>query len=412
VVDEFLRRASEKYGPVPEAWEFGDTIDWTSETAETHLYVELPFWLMMAAGSVTVTWASVTFALEICSPWMEVFVDEVTDSRISCFHQGPWSDTYQPPQEWAALRGEEQVTWLPRRCKTVLRLSALAHTSAFRTLSDSDLPRARAEQQAYWASLAEAHVPVVNELIQRYRLASYDYFAYEVSAWDVPVWYLKHKAAGYRAVLLPYKTWDERPVAIGGIPPEARSFSFATLPELEAISSSEATPGEFDLLDARSLMERGDYTGAVRRTVTAIEAALEWALLNELEKRYPRTEARERLEGTKNDVPGRLRQWRKLAKPEITDAQVAEFEATRSIRHEIVHHGLRLSHDDRGRAQRAVDTGRWLYNRIESKPERERLREKGGLLRAVGRVALSPRFPAVVSVDGITLAPFGSASAS
>ena len=35
-----------------------------------------------------------------------------------------------------------------------------------------------------------------------------------------------------------------------------------------------STPGEFDLLDARSLIERGDYTGAARRTVTAIEAVL------------------------------------------------------------------------------------------------------------------------------------------
>ena len=40
--------------------------------------------------------------------------------------------------------------------------------------------------------------------------------------------------------------------------------------------------GEFDLLDARSLMERGDYTGAVRRTTTAIEALIGAKLKEEL----------------------------------------------------------------------------------------------------------------------------------
>jgi hypothetical protein len=122
-------------------------------------------------------------------------------------------------------------------------------------------------------------VPVINELIQRYRLQTYDYFAYEVSAWDVPVWYVKYADIGYRAVLLPYKEWDAKPVTIEdgetpGDPPKVRQFEWTSLDALAAASSGDATPGEFDLLDARSLMERGDYTGAVRRTVTAIEAVL------------------------------------------------------------------------------------------------------------------------------------------
>jgi hypothetical protein len=44
---------------------------------------------------------------------------------------------------------------------------------------------------------------------------------------------------------------------------------------------------------------------------------------------------------------------------------------------------------DRGRAQRAVDTSRWLYNKIETKPERERLREFGGLPHCPGIVLAS-----------------------
>jgi hypothetical protein len=56
--------------------------------------------------------------------------------------------------------------------------------------------------------------------------------------------------------------------------------------------------------------------------------------------------------------------------------------STRKLRHDIVHRALRLTLKDRGRAQRAVETSRWLHNKIESKPERERLREFGGLTRS------------------------------
>jgi hypothetical protein len=81
-------------------------------------------------------------------------------------------------------------------------------------------------------------------------------------------------------------------------------------------------------------------------------------------------------------------------------------DATRKIRHQIVHRGLRLGHDDRGGAQKAVDTGRWLFNKIEGRPDRTKLRETGGVLRSVGRVAMTPRFPAKLGPDGITVGPF------
>jgi hypothetical protein len=349
---------------------------------ETLLYVELPFWLMLPPGAVNVDWSGTAFAVDVCSPWMEVFVVEVTDSRASCIHQGPWRADYEPEAEIAAELAGEKVPWMQRSCKTVLRLTARAHSAAFRELNDDALPREQAEQEAYWASLCEAHLPVVNELIQRYRLVTYDYFPYEVSAWDVPIWYLKHAEEGFRAILLTYKSWDEKPVMVEDgdavrDPPRVRPFEWTTPAELTTASSANATPGEFDLLDARSLMERGDYTGAVRRTVTAIEAVLAWALLGELEKRYSAADAAQRLENTKNDFPGRLAQWRKLAKPAIGQAEFDEFETTRQIRHEIVHRGRRLVHHERGRAQRAVDTGRWLFNKIETKTDRIRLRERG-----------------------------------
>ncbi len=408
IVTKILDDMTQRYGPVPEQFVFGDGIDWSSPLADTILYVELPFWLMLPAGPVEVEWSGVPFTVHVCPKWMEVFVDEITDSRVTLIRQSPWQPDYEPPPDVAAAIEGKDVTFMRRPCKTVLRLAAKAHSGAFRHLGEEHPPRAHGEQAAYWASLCEAHIPVINELIQRYRLVTYDYFAYEVSPWDVPVWHLKHADEGFRAVLLPYKEWDAKPVTVEdgdapGDPPKVQQFQWATADDL-TMASADATPGEFDLLDARNLMERGNYTGAVRRTVTAIEAVLAWALQRELEPKHTPEEAAAKLARTDNDFPGRLRQWRKLAKPKIGQVEFDEFDKTRGIRHEIVHRARRLIHDERGRAQRAVDTGRWLYNKIEGKPDRARLRDYG-VLKAAGRHAMTIRFPSDVGPDGIKLRP-------
>jgi hypothetical protein len=395
------------HAPIPNRFVFGDGIDWSSPLDETTLYVELPFWLMMSPGSIEIEWAGRPFTVHVCGPWMEVFVHEMLDSRASQIFQGPLDRDYQPPKDIAALLAEQKAPWMRRRCKTMLRLNVRAHGGAFPPLDSNG--NATGEQEAYWTSMCDAHIPVINELIQRYRLATYDYFAYEVSAWDVPVWFLKHAGMGYRATLIPYKSWDAKPLQIeagtaSGEPETAKPFEWATADDITKWSSDEATPGEFDLLDARSLMERGDYTGAVRRTVTAIEALLGWALLRALEEQFPQQDAIERLAKTDNDFPGRLRQWKKLAKPKIAQVEFDEFEQTRAIRHEIVHRGRRLDHNERGRAQRAVDTSRWLYNKIEAKPDRARLRDFG-TQKSIGREALTVRFPATISASGIVLGP-------
>lgn len=409
---KILREMAEQYGPIPEKFVFGDGLNWSSPLRETMLYVELPFWLMVPEGPVRIRWAETETVVHVCPRWMELFAGKVTDSRKSVLHHGPWKSAYQPTPEAAEALRVSEVSVLQRRTKTVLRFEALGHESAFREIGSDEPPRARGECHAYWASLCEAHLPIINELIQRYRLLSYDYFAYEVSAWDVPIWYLKHQGEGFAATLLPYKEWDDKPVTVEdgeqeGDPPKVRPFQYATLLDLNAARSEDATPGEFDLLDARSLMERGDYTGAVRRTVTAVEAILRWALIRELSKTYSEDEAVLRAEKTANDFPGRLRQWRKLADPPIPQMMFDGFETTRQIRHDIVHKGRRLTYADRGRAQRAVDTSRWLYNKIEADPDRTTLRDYG-VLKSVGRGALAPRFSPEIRDGRIVLRSIAS----
>lgn len=404
VVNCIIEAHEAEHGPPPKRWVFGDGIDWSSPLQEVMLYVELPYWLMLPPGAIEVQLGDARYEVFVCRPWMEVFAHEFRDSRVTQLHQGPLGG-WDPPPDVAGAIAENNVPIMKRPCKTMLRFTARAHAGAF-PLPEKQPSR---EQEMYWASLCDAHLPVVNDVIQRYRLATYDYFAYEVSPWDVPVWFLKHANIGYRAVLVPYKSWGAKPVQLEdprkpGDPPVPVEFRWATCEEVAAWSTEDATPGEFDLLDARSLMERGDYTGAVRRTVTALEAIVGWAHLRALEVDHSPEEAAEMHARTENDFPGRLRQWRKLAQPEIAEVEFTDFEETRKIRHEIVHKGRRLGYDERGRAQKAIDTSRWLYNKIENKPERARLRDYG-VQKSVGRLALTPTFPATTTPEGITLRP-------
>lgn len=390
---------------IPSQYHFGQGIDWTSPLMDVALQVELPFWLMVPPGPVVVSWSGVPFAIEICPPWIEVFVGFFTDSRSTRFYSGPLPPGgYEPPEPIRESIANSGSSWMRRDCKTVLRLTARAHVDVFR-----DRHGTSAEQEVYFASLCEAHLPVVNELIQRYRLVTYDPIAHAVSAWDVPIWLVSQGGTAYGAVLLPYKSWDRKPTTVEtgdnpGDPPMVKEFEWASRDEVAAAATSDASPGEFDLLDAKSMMERGDYSDAVRRIVTAIDTLVTSVLGEELVKRFGAAEGASRLEKSKNDAPGRLRQLRRLARPQITDVDLTEADAARELRRRVVHEAYRLTHEDRGNAQRALDTGRWLYNKIEAKPDRQYLREHG-IQHGLGRiVTLATRFRATLGADGITLA--------
>ena len=201
-----------KFGPIPKLLTFGDGIDWDAPLVETFLYVELPFWLMVPAGDVHLKYEGVDFTVTILGPWQEVFAFEFTDSRITCFHQGPaTAEPYEPQGAIGEMLRDRKAPVMSRPCQTVLRITTQAHLGPFQEVPDDQPPRATAENDRYMASLCEAHIPVINELIQRYRLQSYDYFAMEVSAWDVPVWYLKQGDDGHRTVLLLYRAFDRKP---------------------------------------------------------------------------------------------------------------------------------------------------------------------------------------------------------
>jgi hypothetical protein len=390
----------------PQSYFVGDQLDWESPLLSVHLVVELPFFLMMNPSVVRINHGSTTHRLHVAENDVEVFVGQFRDSRRLCGYQGHEPDKFESRSDIQELG----VPLIPRQQRTTVSFQARCHEGILRSAGDmSDPSKSRLAGQ-YLASLCEAHLPILNELVRRYRLTTYDYFAYQVSAWDVPIWHVRvGPTAHVSVVLFDYAGFEARPLIYaeglmpGNTPTEAQEHVPLTLIDgaaLESLDPNTGVPGEDDLLDARNLMERGDYSGAVRRTTTAIEALVEHVLRVELQKAYGASEVEVKLFASQNDFPGRYRQWKRLSGAEVSSQLEDNLEVTRTLRHEIVHKGRRITFEERGTAQRCVDTGRWMFNHIERDPTRRNLRENNNTVRAIARPTLAFRFPVEDTSDG------------
>jgi septin family protein len=122
----------------------------------------------------------------------------------------------------------------------------------------------------------------------------------EISPWDVPIWFIMSEIASGRVTLMDYAKWDVKPIiSTAGSPEQYKLIDEA---QLKTAINTNPSAGEFELMDSLNFMERGDYSGAVRRITTAIEAQTEAALRQELLKRYSPAEVDTRLEQSKNDL--------------------------------------------------------------------------------------------------------------
>jgi hypothetical protein len=397
---------------------FNSLVKWDSELVDVSLYVELPYWLLAEPCSLVVDYSDHDFRVDICEEDIEIFAGRFTDSRLTCVYRGPRkAGGWSPSPEIRELMDRDGLAAIERRCKTVLRFHAKALATAFDPIPDTAIPAVKTARDAYFSALCEGYIPVLNEIIQRYRLATYDQFAYELSAWDVPIWYARLESDGVRVVLHPYKEWDVKPIVVGRTKPGPQTadravISYVTSDGLQYARSSANTPGEFDLMDSLSLVERGNYTDAIRRVFTAIEAVVEWALRGELIKLHGESITEEKLAASKNDAPGRLRQLKKLrGSNRIPDALADNFEGIRDIRNDIVHRSRRVTHSERDLTLRCVRIGLWLFNKIEEDPTREKIRN-GDVPRSMARVSLAVRFPSRITQDGVTVSPFNFDSLS
>jgi hypothetical protein len=254
--------------------------------------------------------------------------------------------------------------------------------------------------------LCRGHIPVINKLIQGYRLATYDHFVFEVAPWDVPHWQVERKGHSYSSLLVPYRGWDHKIRSLDGPDGNPQVYRLVGPDELREQIVVAATPGEFELLDAINLMERGNYSDAVRRITTAIEVIVEAATGSQVEQREGQQAAAKFLSNTKTNFPGRIRKYEALSGRKLPDAHSSQLEQTRKLRHRIVHGGYRISPGERGRAQRAVDTGRWIFNWFENDEQRRKVRETRRAFKSIGRDMTYGIFRPEITPDGVVLTSF------
>ncbi len=334
--------------------------------------------------------------MEVKSNFFELYAHEARDSRASRVYMGPPGGALNPELQQAI--DEQQIPVMPRKCKTVLRLHSRCNADVL--VAEAEEGARANEARAYLEALCEAHLEVVNRVVRQYRLSTYDYFPYEVSPWDVPTWMVEPGNGSISITLLNYARWDIKPI-MRWDNDHSDEYKLIEPTDLQTNMTADASAGELELLDALNLMERGDFSGAVRRVTTSIEAIVESVLRTQLLQRYSQAEVESRLHASRNDFPGRLRQYERLSGRTLPAVLASELETTRNLRHAIVHRGARIAYADRGQAQRAVDTGRWIFNWFEDQPDRFAVREKRIGMRSLGR--RFSLFDAEITSDGVVV---------
>lgn len=413
---------------IPSSYFIGQEINWDAPWVEVCLWVELPFWLMVGNTTVSVAVEGHDFEIAIHDDYFELHVGALSDSKQNVVYQGPWKKNDDLTIEIRNLmetRPDVPVMW--RKSKTVLKIKSRCNEDVWNTTQEYGVGGKAISHRAalnavryYLAELCRAHIPVVNTLAQGYRLATYDYFPYEVSPWDVPFWLVERDAKCIRSWLVPYKKWDFKPkgfatpfedlaktVLFGEkLDPPTLSYKLIGEGDLQDAISIVAGPGEFELLDSLNLMERGDYSGAVRRITTALEVIVGSAVGKAVEVAEGKRSAIKFLKDTESNFRRRVEKYEALSGRTLSSALRTDMFATRKLRHRIVHLGYRIGPGERGRAQRAVDTGRWTYNWFENDKKRSDVREKRIALRGLGRDIIAGIFPAKITPEGVVVSMF------
>jgi hypothetical protein len=381
---------------LPEQFAIGDDIDWNAPWADANLWVELPFWLMVNNGSITIDYHGCNFPISMHDNYFELHCDGIGDSKSTVLYRGPFKKSEQLSEDIQKLFADNPaLNALWRKCKTTLKIKSRCNEAVLESGKD------RPSHSIYLAELCRAHLPIVNHLVQSYRLATYDYFAFEVAPWDVPHWLVERAGQSVSCMIVPYRAWDAKPLIFPKSEGPPVQYQLIAGRDLANQLSAVSTLGEFELLDALNLMERGDYSGAVRRIATAIEVVVETEVKKAVEAADGKAAAQSFIKKTRNDFPSRLTKYEKVTKRILSPGLHNELTETRKLRHRIVHEAYRVN--DRGRAQRSVDTGRWIFNWIENDQTRFDVREKRIALRSLGRDITYGIFPTEITPAGIVV---------
>lgn len=340
---------------------------WSGEVVPAKTFVELPFWLMTENATFKLTYEGCTATLSTHGDFSEVVSDAMfLDSRRNLLFIGPLLELGH------AKEIENATCPVVRPQKTVVEIDVMALAAAFSDFLGSDTrPINRAAQ--YFSSLALVHIPFINLLVGAYRSASRDPYAFEISEWDVPVWWFRLGDQLVRTGVMPYWNNDDYPGLTEFATGNKTPYIAASTSEIQTAVRHPFSPGRTELLDAMSLMYRGRYGDAIRSAVTAIEIVVEEKLGEALRLSGCNEQAiKERLEETRDSFHKRIEDYEQVSRRRLPGPMVSpiphlnglrlkvELETVRVLRHKIVHEGFRV--DSRGQTLRAIETMTWLYD--------------------------------------------------
>jgi hypothetical protein len=343
------------------------------------------------------------FPVSVHGESFELHIGHISDSKEHVVYHGPIrADENLSAAVQTVLRRRPKPKVLWRKCKTVLKIASRCNEDVWNKKTSGKAFRPSID--FYLQDLCRAHIPVVNKLIEGYRLATNDHFAFEVAPWDVPYWYVERNRDSALCVLVPYRGWDHKPLSLVAGPDGRRQFyQLIEASQLREEISEIGTPGELELLDAINLMERGNYSDAVRRITTAIEVIVEATTGALVERHAGKQAASKFLKDTKTNFPRRIAKHAELSGRPPGDGLTNELTRTRNLRHKIVHGGYRISPGERDSAQRSVDTGRWIFNLFEDNEQRRKARDSRLAFKSLGRDLHNNIFRPKITAEGVIL---------
>lgn len=392
-------------GQPPDSYAVGDDLDWNAPWVVVRLKVELPFWIFVENTALQVEVEGHVFPVSTHLERFELHTEMISDSKQWVIYEGPIrqdDDLFESIKAFRRSKPNAQLLW--RKAKSVLTIVTRCNEDVWRKRTEEP-PPVRPSVALYLDELCRAHIPVVNKLIQAYRLATYDPFAFEVAPWDVPHWFIERDNEGCSCTIVPYRLWDYPTSGHSGPDGQLQPYRLIGAEALRANMSPQASPGELELLDAINFMERGNYSDAIRRITTAIEgivAAVTEDIVNT--KEGPQA-AKRFLEDTRVNFQRRVKKYEQLSGRILPNGMQRELDHTRKLRHRIVHSGYRVTPAERGSAQKSVDFGRWTFNWFEDDTIRREVREQRIVLRSLGREMTYNIFRPQITPEGITLSP-------
>lgn len=358
-----------------------DELKWDGELIDARLYVELPFWLLMDEAQFSISFMGATVRAWLHHNFSSLSELRFLDSGANLHYLGPLDELTKtpPPKKMKYPVHRSQRSTIGFEVKILKEALSVTNAVPPDDTADNSIKRSYTRRQnrthQYFRSLAAAHIPFLNRLIASYRCVSRDPFAYEVSEWDVPIWWVKNGVELIRCGLLPYKDQDAYPSLISFPTGERTSVIVASHDAIQKQLGEPIPPGKMELLDAKSLLFRGSFGDAVRSAVTAIEVAVEHQLRRLYAQRgFTDEESTRRLEDTKASFHERIAEYEQLSQRRLPGPMVHglphlnglrlrdELEWVRWLRHRIVHEGHRVDFFSRGMTTRAIETMTWLFN--------------------------------------------------